>query len=67
MLIKYGDDLMDLHGLSVHGKNPNGDNVSIEEGGEGSMEEEALSKSNFTSIWEEDAYTGHIIPDEVFE
>jgi hypothetical protein len=66
MLIKYGDDLMDLNGLSVHGKNPNGDNVSIEEGGEGSMEDEALSKRNFISIWEDDAFTGHV-QDELFE
>ena len=43
IMVKFGDDLMDLNGLSVHGKNPDGDNVSVGEGGEGSMEEEALS------------------------
>jgi hypothetical protein len=66
IMVKFGDDLMDLNGLSVHGKNPDGDNVSVGEGGEGSMEEEALSKSNFISIWEDDAFTGHV-QDELFE
>jgi len=63
--IILGDDLMDLGGLSVHDKNPDGDNQFIGIGGEGDMEEEARAK-NFTSVWEDDAFTGHI-PDELFD
>ena len=64
--ILLGDDLMDLGGLSVQGKNPSGDSqligISDEEG---NMEEEARAK-NFISIWEDDAFTGHV-QDELFE
>ncbi len=66
VVIRFGDDIMELNGLSIHGKNGEDGSVSAETGGEGSMEDEALSKRNFTSVWEDDAFTGHI-PDELFD
>ena len=64
--IILGDDLMELGGLSVQGKNPPEDeNLFIGVGGEGDMEEEARAKK-FTSIWEDDAFTGHV-QDELFD
>ena len=67
--IMLGDDLMDLGGLSVQGKNPNGDSqfIGVDDGDpkDNDMENEARAK-NFTSVWEDDAFTGHI-PDELFD
>ncbi|MBO5627256.1 MAG: hypothetical protein J5953_15910 [Prevotella sp.] len=65
--IMLGDDLMELGGLSIQGKNTETgeENIFAGIGGEGDMEEEARAK-NFTSVWEDDAFTGHI-PDELFD
>lgn len=50
--ITLGDELMDLGGLSVHGKNPEDEDLFIGIGGEGDMEDEARSK--FINIWDDD-------------
>ncbi|MBP3219168.1 MAG: hypothetical protein J6M37_01695 [Prevotella sp.] len=67
VVIRFGDDLMELGGLSIQGKNTETgeENIFAGIGGEGDMEKDARAK-NFTSVWEDDAFTGHI-PDELFD
>lgn len=67
--LAFKDPLLDLGGLSVINKNTadGGQDLTIGVGDdEGNIWNDARAK-NFNSIWEEDAFTGHIIPDEVFE